>query len=180
MTKSLLEAKGDSKPLGHHWYKNFMNRHPQYRTKFKRNLDQSRKDASHPKILKEWFELYMTTRAKYGVADEDIYNMDEKGFAMGIADSSKVIVKRETTPFIVHPGNRDWVSLIECISSRGTVLPAYIIFQGSQVQKDWLEAIADPLTTLQVSPKWLDGCRDRFSLARTCLPSADKTHTGDL
>ena len=54
----------------------------------------------NPKILKEWFELYMTTRAKYGVADEDIYNMDEKGFAMGIADSSKVIVKRETTSSI--------------------------------------------------------------------------------
>ena len=53
MTKSLLKAKGNSKPLGHHWYKNFMNRHLQFRTKFKRNLDQSRKDASHPKILKE-------------------------------------------------------------------------------------------------------------------------------
>ena len=48
MTKSLLEAKGDSKPLGHHWYKTIMNRHPQFKTKFKRNLDQSRKDASHP------------------------------------------------------------------------------------------------------------------------------------
>ena len=99
----------------------------------------------------------MTTRAKYGVADEDIYNMNEKDFAMSIADSSKVIVKRETISFNVHPGNRDWVSLIECISSCGTVLPFYIIFQGNQVQKDWLEIIADPLTTLQVSPNgWTD------------------------
>ena len=113
-----------------------MNRHLQFRTKFKRNLDQFRKDASHPKILKEWFELYMITRAKYRVVDEDIYNMNEKGFAMGIADSSKVIVKRKTFSFNMHPENRDWVSLIECISSRGTVLPAYIIFQDSQIQKD--------------------------------------------
>ena len=80
------------------------------------------------------FELYTTTLVKYGISDEDSYNMDEKGFAMGTADSSKVIIKGTTTPFNVHPGNRDWVSLIECISSRGAVLPAYMIFQGAQVQ----------------------------------------------
>ena len=154
MAKSLLEAKNS---LGQHWYKNFLNRHLEFKTKYTRNLDQSRKDAGSSETLKDWFELYKTIRAKYGVADEDIYNMDEKGFAMGIGDSSKVIINRKTTPFNVHSGNRDWVSLIECISSRGTVLPAYIIFPGVECQPAWFAVMKDKKDTVRVSPNgWTD------------------------
>jgi len=38
------------------------------------------------------FELYQTTRLKYAIADDDIYNMDEKGCMKGIGDNTKVIV----------------------------------------------------------------------------------------
>ena len=31
MVKSLMEVKGDRKALGHHWYKNFLNRHPEFK-----------------------------------------------------------------------------------------------------------------------------------------------------
>ena len=157
MARSLLNAKGDKNPLGRHWYQKFLKRHPDFKIKYNRNLDQSRKDAGSPEILRDWFELYTTTLVKYGISDEDTYNMDEKGFAMGIADSSKVIIKGTTTPFNVHPGNRDWVSLIECISSRGTVLPAYIIFQGAQVQPAWYDAMETKADTVRVSPNgWTD------------------------
>ena len=103
MARSLLNAKGDKNPLGRHWYQKFLKRHPDFKIKYSRNLDQSRKDAGSPEILRDWFELYTTTLVKYGISDEDTYNMDEKGFAMGIADSSKVIIKGTTTPFNVHP-----------------------------------------------------------------------------
>ena len=78
--------------------------------------------------------------------------MDEKEFAIGIADSSKVIIRGNTAPFNMHPGNRDWVTLIVCISSRGSILPGYIIFQGAQIQQAWYAAIADEKTTIRVSP----------------------------
>ena len=99
----------------------------------------------------------MITREKYGVADADIYNMNEKGFVMGIADCFKVIIRGNTASFNVHSGNRDWVTLIECISSRGSILPAYFIFQGAQIQQAWYAAIADEKTTIRVSPNgWTD------------------------
>jgi len=31
-------------------------------------------------------------RIQHGIADSDMYNMDEKGFAMDIADSFRVLV----------------------------------------------------------------------------------------
>jgi hypothetical protein len=52
--------------------------------------------------------------------------MDEKGIAMGLIDSVKVIVsKEEMSKYMVQPGNREWASLIECVSEDGFVVPAY-------------------------------------------------------
>ena len=157
MARSLLNAKGDKNPLGRHWYQKFLKRHPDFKIKYNRNLDQSRKDAGSPEILRDWFELYTTTLVKYGISDEDTYNMDKIGFSMGIADSSKVIIKGIKTQFNLHPGNRDWVSLIKCISSRGTVLPAYIIFQDAKVKPAWYDAMETKADTVRVSHNgWTD------------------------
>jgi len=32
MAKHLMEVKGDRDPIGQHWYKNFLKRHPEFRT----------------------------------------------------------------------------------------------------------------------------------------------------
>ena len=106
----LLQAKGDLEPLGHNWYKNFLARHPDFKTQRSRGLDQSRKDASDPEVLQEWFSLYQRTRLSWNIAEEDTYNMDEKGCMKGIGDNAKVIIpKEECEAFSNQPGNRDWV-----------------------------------------------------------------------
>lgn len=92
MAKSILTAGGRPAELGQHWYKNFLARHPELKSQFSRSLPQCRKDAEDPKIFKNWFELYASTVAIYGIAAEDQYNMDEKGVAMGVGDSSKVLI----------------------------------------------------------------------------------------
>ena len=152
MAKHLMEAKGDLKPIGQHWYKVFLKRHPEFKSRYSRNLNQDRKDAGNLDSIKEWFTLYNSTRIQYGITDYDTYNMDEKGFAMGIADSARVLVRRcEAQAFSVQAGNQDWVSVIECVRSTGDVLSPYIIFQGKQIQKAWLDPIMDGRTTLRVS-----------------------------
>ncbi len=78
--------------------------------------------------------------------------MNEKRFAMGIADSSKVLVRRmKAQAFSVQAGNQDWVSLIECVSFNGTTLPPYFIFKGKLIQQAWLNPIKDGRAVLQVS-----------------------------
>jgi len=152
MAKHLMKAKGDLDPIGQHWYKNFLKRHPEFRTRYSRNFNQNRKDAENLESIKEWFSPYNLTRIQYGIADGDIYNMNEKGFSMSITDSSRVLVRRsEAQAFSVQAGNRDWVSVIECIRSTDNVLSPYIIFQGKQIQKAWLNSIKNEQTTLQVS-----------------------------
>ena len=57
--------------------------------------------------------------------------MDEKGLMKGIGDNAKVLISRkQKMAFATQPGNREWVSIIECIGLNGYILPLFIIFEG--------------------------------------------------
>ena len=131
MAIDLLRKKGDTKPLGHHWYTRFLERHPDLRAKWSRNRDQARSDAEDRNSVDRWFQLFQSIVAEKGIATEDIYNMDEKGFMKGIGEEVKVIIpRREGEAISCQPGNREWVTVIESISGGGQLLPAFVIFEG--------------------------------------------------
>ena len=93
----------------------------------------------------------------HGITDEKIYNMNEKDFVMGIANSVKIIIKWKTMSFNVHANNKNWMSLIECVLKCGRILSAYIIFSDKKIQNDWLNAITNGSITLQINPNgWTD------------------------
>ena len=116
--QDILYSRGDPVPLGQGWYSHFLKRHPDLKTSRSRSLDQARRDASDPDILQAWFSLFMATTFEYGIPQCDWYNMDEKGFMKGISDNVKVIISRnDKEAFMIQPGNRDWVSIVECIST---------------------------------------------------------------
>ena len=89
-------------------------------------------------------DLFLSTKQKHGILYEDIYNMDEKGFMMGVAGSAKVIIsKHEKQAFSAQSGNREWVSLIEAIGTTGRSLPLFVIFKGVNKQKAWYDVLND-------------------------------------
>lgn len=68
---------------------------------------------------------------KYGILDDDIYNFNETGFQIGVISTAKVITRAEKSkPVSVQPGNREWVTAINCISAYGYCMPPVIIFEG--------------------------------------------------
>jgi DDE superfamily endonuclease len=93
----------------------------------------------------------------YDIHEDDIYNMDEKGCMKGIGDNFKVFVPRsEFEAFSIQPGNREWVSIIECINSR-CVLPPFIIFEGKVIMDNWIPESISGKVKVQVSPNgWTD------------------------
>jgi len=76
----------------------------------------------------------------------------------GIGDNTTVIVsKKEIAAYSIQPGNREWVSIIECINATDYSLPPYIIFEGKQIQESWIDGQIDKRTVIQVSPNgWTD------------------------
>src|SRR5208282_180967 len=154
----ILEKKGDFAPLGVNWYRKFLARHPNLKTIRSRVLDQARKDASDEQIISRWFDLVTAVRTQYGILDNDSYNMDEKGCMKGVGDNTKVIVRRsEIEAFCPQPGNREWVSIIECINAINFVLPPFITFEGQRLQSSWSRALIDERKVIRVSPNgWTD------------------------
>jgi hypothetical protein len=60
-------------------------------------------------VIKQWFATVRDTIQEYGINEDDIWNFDETGFAMGLYSSSKVItaVERSERPRRVIQGNRE-------------------------------------------------------------------------
>ena len=68
--------------------------------------------------------------------------MDEKGSLLGIALKVKVICRRNRrNPRYTQDGNREIVTVIECVSAAGKVLPPMYIYKGSAHLMGWHEGV---------------------------------------
>lgn len=76
---------------------------------------------------------------------ENEYNMNEKGFLIGVIQGRKrvfnmAMAERGKLLGACQHGNKEWVTLIDCICADGTTLPQTIIYQASSgnLQDTWL------------------------------------------
>ncbi|KKA16389.1 hypothetical protein T310_10020, partial [Rasamsonia emersonii CBS 393.64] len=73
---------------------------------------------------------FMILFKKSVILKQDIYNMDETGFQMGMISTAKVISGSETQEShvkAIQPGNREWVTAIVAVNAAGWALPLHII-----------------------------------------------------
>ena len=143
MANILLKDRATDLPIsvGKNWVYKFVRRHQQLQSRFTRKLHYQRAQCEDPVKIRAWFDLIKQTIEEYGIQEEDIYNFDETGFAMGIAATARVITQagKMARPKLVQPGNREWVTVVETICSAGWVLPPMIIFKGKTHRTDWFQ-----------------------------------------
>ena len=60
---------------------------------------------------------------------------------MGVCIISKVItaVERSKRPYTVIQGNQEWVTIIECVSSKGISIPLVVILKAKEHQAAWYQ-----------------------------------------
>jgi hypothetical protein len=143
IANTMLRTKNPSHPqkVGKNWVSNFVKRNPRLSSIYNRKMDYQRAECEDTKLISLWFKLVGDTVAKYGVAEEDIYNFDETGFQMGVISTSKVITTsdRKGRPRTIQPGNREWVTSIEAINAKGWCVPPFIIFAAKTHQAKWYQ-----------------------------------------
>jgi len=93
--------------------------------------------------------------------------MDEKSIMMGLIRKVRVIVsKYDKKIYMTQPGNREWVSLIECISLDGRRIRPWVIFKAKQDQKAWFSVLPgvhiglsdNGWTDNEIGVEWLEKC----------------------
>jgi hypothetical protein len=180
MANTLLARRGDDPPplpVGQKWASRFIRSQSELQTKWNRKFHSQRARCEDPVTIATWFRLVAETREAYGILDEDTYNFDETGFMMGVAATSKVVTSSDTVgrAVVVQPGNREWVTSIECINASGWCLPPFVILSGKLHQagwyqdlpRDWIIALSDNgWTTDELGVEWIKHF-DRCTASRT-------------
>jgi len=117
--------------VGKHWISRFLDRHIEIASRLASRIDCQRESAAQPASIKSFFDRLGEVKSRYHISADDIWNVDEKGFAIGIGKKGKVVCKRQRrNPRVRHPGNREWVTLMEGVSAGGKLLSPLYIYEG--------------------------------------------------
>ena len=74
----------------------FIKCYPELKSRYTRRYDYQRAKCEDPELIKGWFNRVQEVILRYGIAEQDIYNIDETGFQMGVASTAKVVCGCET------------------------------------------------------------------------------------
>jgi hypothetical protein len=148
----LVERDNTKTPekVGVNWIRPSLSRNPDLKPKFARSLAYNRALCEDPVLINGFYTSLLELKQQYGIVDEDIYNFDETAFAIGLGATAKVICSsdRSGKPSLIQPGNREWVTVVECVGSSGVVVPPLIIFKSKHNQAEWY---TDPILPLDWS-----------------------------
>ena len=109
-------------------------------------MDASRKRADSALYYSLYFDALERKMKEYEIREEDIYNMNEKGFLIGILPKGKRVFSRRTYECEgirqrLQDGNREWITIIACICADKTSLSPGLIYQAvsGNLQDSWLQ-----------------------------------------
>ena len=145
--------------VGKQWPYRFVRRE-ELKTRFSRAYDFQRALCEDPDAISAWFRLVHNMRAKYGIVDGDFYNFDETGFMMGMICPNMVVTRsdRRGKNKAIQPGNREWATVITCISGDGFDVPPFLLVQGVCHLSNWYtdSGLPDSWAIKPTSNGWTD------------------------
>lgn len=159
MANLLIAKRGDTtdatppSTVGKNWVANYIQRRPNIQLRRSRKYDYQRAKCENKKLIKDWFNQVQDAIIEYGISDEDIWNFDETGFAMGVASTLWVVSRSDHIGRrkMLQAGNREWVTTIESMNCNGAIPPT-VILKGKTINTAWFNTIPYGWR-LEVSPK---------------------------
>ena len=117
-----LNTPSNSITIGGYWVNCYIQCHPELKSKYTWKYDYQHAKCENSELIKAWFKCVKGIIEEYGIVKEDIYNMDETGFQMGVTSTAKVVcgfkIKSRHSKAL-QPGNREWVIPIVAINALG-------------------------------------------------------------
>ena len=133
----ISRASGGPQTFGRHWVKRFLKRNPELKTLRSVRYDWRRANAACSTNIVEFF-VRLDDPLISAIPPAHSYNVDEIGSMIGVGDAPLVIGPAELKEVLINdPLNRDWVTIMECVSGDGRALFPLVIFGGKHVQQQW-------------------------------------------
>ncbi|KIJ53098.1 hypothetical protein M422DRAFT_155463, partial [Sphaerobolus stellatus SS14] len=142
--------------LGKNWMRRFLARYPELNARWRRRIDRHRAMAVNADSINHFFDLLQKIIDKHDLKPEQVFNMDEKGCMLDIIQGARVLSLQMNLSVGRLDGNRESVTIIECICADGSSIPPTYIFKGKNLQSTWFEN--DPINAnYSTSPNgWTD------------------------
>jgi len=113
-----------------HWPLRFLQQKPQFFKRKQTPLAADRKTSLTVEVAKQHFYDFRDVLIKYAIQPNDIWNMDESGFRIGVERGHLVITLIKKRPLrAIDPGVGDLVSDVEAISAGGGKIPPMLIIR---------------------------------------------------
>jgi hypothetical protein len=171
MANRILRMNGDHRPVGKHWMAAFLKRNPRVASVVGRKIEAARAEGATPAQIRAFLELFERTRTRLGIRAEDIWNMDETGKALGVCANTRVLASsQKKKAYHQSPENREWASIIECVSATGKKLRCGVIFKGKNLQSTWFPAIIPDWLYTTSNNGWTSNAIGLEWLQRVFLP----------
>lgn len=160
-------AERDSPPVvGCNWTTRFLQRH-KYDKKLQKKLHSDRQTSEDLSRVAEYFQKLSDVYQEEGILPQDIWNMDETGFRIGVGKDQLIVTKRKRAHYFGIPENRESATAIEAISAGGQYIPAFLIVAGQVHMAQWyaqpelnpdtaIRPTASGYTNDQVGLEWIE------------------------
>jgi hypothetical protein len=138
-----------AQPVSESWVNRFIRRKgDDLVSKWSSGIDSQRHNADSRAKYKLYFDLLHSKMLQYQIQPHNTYNMDEKGFMIGVTTRSKRVFsrrqwERKEVRAALQDGSREWITLLATVCADGTALPPAIIYQSdnSTLQAAWVAEV---------------------------------------
>ncbi|KAM4067613.1 DDE superfamily endonuclease [Hirsutella rhossiliensis] len=129
-------SQRDAPTVGPNWTSRFLKRHGYFKKRQKR-LQAERQVSENLTRVNQYFQHLRQVIQDNGIPPEDIWNMDETGFRIGVGKDQLI----------------ESATAIEAISANGEVVPAFLILAGQMHMASWYQIPElDPDTVIRPTP----------------------------
>ncbi|KAH4914299.1 hypothetical protein HBI79_242250 [Parastagonospora nodorum] len=137
-------------PVSDSWVTRFIHRHDVHLiSKWATGLDRTRVSADSEVKYRLYFELLHGKMEEYNIEPGNTYNMDEKGFLIGLIGRSKRIFsqrqwEKKEVRAPLQDGSREFLTVLACCCADGSCLPPSLIYpaENGAIQSSWVEDVS--------------------------------------
>jgi hypothetical protein len=135
------------KPVSKSWVTRFINEnHVHLISRWSTAMDHTRQRADSGLKYKQYFDALFDRINCYRILPSNTYNMDEKGFMIGVINKGKRVFEKSVferggMKQFTQDGNREWTTILATICADGTWVAPSAIFAAKRgnIREHWVK-----------------------------------------